>query len=79
LAPLPPPGDKTDKRSASVRSRLAMLAPRRQINFSKIPGTTASFVAGVPVGDPNVPLDNTDSCRDVRRARDQRLSAGRVV
>jgi hypothetical protein len=34
---------------------------------------------GVPVGDPNVPLDNTDSCRDVHRARDQRLSAGRVL
>jgi len=34
---------------------------------------------GVPVGDPNVPLDNTDSCRDVHRTRNQRLPAGRVL
>jgi hypothetical protein len=26
-----------------------------------------------------VALDNTDSCRDLHRARDQRLSAGRVL
>jgi len=26
-----------------------------------------------------VPLDDTDSCRDLHRARDQWLSAGRVL
>src|SRR5215469_2430196 len=47
--------------------------------YLKFMETTAPFVAGVPVGDPNVPLDNTDSCRDLHRARDQRLTAGRVL
>src|SRR5262245_29187987 len=87
----PPISVGADASNCSHAAEVEMPPPCRYQQFGAICRTslTATSARGIKReasagkdennGDANVSLENTDSCRGVHRARDHRLSAGRVL